>query len=364
MRTNFLSFVHKESLHILRDKRTLLIVLLIPILLMFLFGFAISTEVNQVNVAVVAGNRTEGIRQWVDKLENNPYFSFHGYIDKNDIDEKLRTGQLTAVVVFANDYEKELEASRRGVKINPLVQLIVDAADTNTATASAAYLQSLIHTSKLSQRLFETRMLFNPQMKSAYNFVPGIMGLIFILVCALMTSVSIVREKEMGTLEVLLVSPVNPRKIILSKMIPYFFISLLTLVIILFLARYMLHVPMSGGIAGILAVSVLYLILSLSLGLFVSTLASTQVIAMMISAAVMLIPIVMLSGMIFPIENLPEILQALSCIIPARWYIDAMRKMMIEGLPAVAVWKDILILLVMTLVLIGSSMKKFNTRLE
>jgi ABC-2 type transport system permease protein len=207
-------------------------------------------------------------------------------------------------------------------------------------------------------------MLFNPQMRSAYNFVPGIMGLIFILVCAMMTSVSIVREKEVGTMEVLLVSPVRPVKIIFAKMIPYFAISCVVLIAILLLAHYLLEIPMTGGVGGIFAISILYLVLSLSLGLLVSTIATTQMAALLISAMVMMMPILMLSGMLFPIENLPKFFQVVSNIVPARWYIDAVRKMMIQGLPLVTVWKNCVILLGMTVAILGVSLKKFNDKLE
>ena len=190
------------------------------------------------------------------------------------------------------------------------------------------------------------------------------MGLIFILVCAMMTSVSIVREKEMGTMEVLLVSPVRPAKIIFAKMIPYSVISCIVLVAILLLARYMLGVPMSGGVTGIFILSLLYLVLSLSLGLLVSTIAGTQVAALLISAVVLMMPILMLSGLLFPIENLPLFFQVVSNIVPARWYIDAVRKMMIQGLPLAEVWQHCLILLSMTVALISISLKKFNDKLE
>jgi len=207
-------------------------------------------------------------------------------------------------------------------------------------------------------------MLFNPQMKSAYNFVPGIMGLIFILVCAIMTSVSIVREKEVGTMEVLLVSPVRPVKIVFAKMIPYFVISCVILAMILLLAHYLLDVPMSGGIWGIFSLSLLYIVLSLSLGLLISTVTKTQVAALLISAMVMLVPVLLLSGIIFPIENFPKFFELLSNIIPARWYIAAIRKMMIQGAAFTAVWKEGIVLLGMTVVFIGISLKKFNDKLE
>lgn len=364
MKQNFGSFIRKESLHILRDKRTMLIVMLIPVVLMILFGFAISTEVNNINVVAVASERTDGIRDAVERLSQNEYFTFKGYIQQDEIDSYLRSGKASAAIVFAPDYDRRAMQAAMGVPTKPIIQLIVDASNVNTAGSATAYLQGVLLGSASQQAMFETRMLFNPQMKSAYNFVPGIMGLIFILVCAMMTSVSIVREKEVGTMEILLVSPVRPVKIIFAKMIPYFVISCVVLVMILLLARYLLGVPMSGGVWGIFALSLLYLILSLSLGLLVSTIANSQIVALLVSAMVMMMPILMLSGMLFPIENLPLFFQVVSNIVPARWYIDAVRKMMIQGLPLVAVWKNGVILLGMTVVLLGVSLKKFNDKLE
>jgi ABC-2 type transport system permease protein len=362
--SNFFAFVKKESLHIIRDTRTMLIVMCIPILLMVLFGFAISTEVNNVNVAVVAPNRTDGVEEAVDKMARNNYFSFIGYIDNSEIDKYLRSGKVGAVVVFDKDFDRYLAHSLNGIPVKPIIQIIVDASNVNTAGSATLYLQNVLLDKASQQMLFETRLLFNPQMKSAYNFVPGIMGLVFILVCAMMTSVSIVREKEVGTMEVLLVSPVRPFKIVFAKMIPYFLISCIVLILILLLARYLLDVPMSGGVGGIFLLSLLYLVLSLSLGLLISTIAETQVAALLISAMVMMMPILMLSGMLFPIENLPTFFQVVSNIVPARWYIDAIRKMMIQGLSLLDVWKNCLILAGMTLMLIVVSLKKFNDKLE
>ncbi len=364
MRRNFLSFVKKESLHILRDSRTMLIVIMIPIVLMILFGFAISTEVNNINVAVVAPDRTIGVKDAVNRLAANDYFTFKGYIQENQIDEKLRSGEVGAVVVFASDYDRRIVQIQAGVPSTPAIQLILDASNVNTAGAATTYLQNVLLGTASDQNMFEIRMLFNPQMKSAYNFVPGLMGFIFILVCAMMTSVSIVREKEMGTMEVILVSPARPIKIIFAKMIPYFVISCIVLALILVLAKYLLGVPMTGGIGGIIVLSLIYLALSLSLGLLVSTLVKTQVAALLFSAMVMMIPILMLSGLIFPIENLPKFFQILSNVIPARWYTDASRKLMVQAVPLIAVWKECAILLGMTIFLFAASLIKFNDKLE
>ena len=247
---------------------------------------------------------------------------------------------------------------------DPALQLVMDASNTNTAQAGAAYLRSVLQGDAAGMAGVETRLLYNPRMKSAYNFVPGIMGLIFILICAIMTSVSIVREKETGTMEVLLVSPVRPIRIVFAKMIPYFVLSCLNLASILLLARFVLGVPMSGGIVGIVGLSLLYIVLALALGLFISTVARTQVTALLVSAMLMLMPMIMLSGMVFPIGNMPAPLRWLSCIVPARWYIAAIRRLMIEGLPFTAVLREFAILAAMTAGLIAVALRKFNDKLE
>ena len=364
MKNNFLSFVKKESLHILRDRRTMLIVVLIPIVLMVLFGFAISTEVNDIKVAAVAPDRTDGVRDAVERLARNDYFTFCGYTDNRSIDALLRSGKTDAVVVFAADFDRRMQSAASGLPSSPAIQLILDASNVNTAGAATAYLQGVLLGAESQQSLFETRMLFNPQMKSAFNFVPGIMGLIFILVCAMMTSVSIVREKETGTMEVLLVSPVRPLRIVVAKMIPYFLLSCVNLATILLLARFVLGVPMSGSVVGLVGLSLLYLVLALALGLFISTMADSQVTAMLISGMLLILPLIMLSGMVFPIENMPGVLQGISCIVPARWYIEAVRKLMVEGLPFAAVLKEFAVLAVMTGALIGVALGKFNDKLE
>lgn len=361
----FASFVRKETLHIFRDPRTMLIALLMPVVQILLFGFALSTEVNNVDVAVVAPHRSETVRQAVERLSANPCFTFAGYVPGTEIDRTLRSGRADAVAVFAGDFDRrmtDLAAGRPGA--GAALQLVMDASNTNTAQAGAAYLRSVLLGDAAGAPGVETRLLYNPRMKSAYNFVPGIMGLIFILICAIMTSVSIVREKETGTMEVLLVSPVRPIRIVFAKMIPYFVLSCLNLASILLLARFVLGVPMSGGIVGIVGLSLLYIVLALALGLFISTVARTQVTALLVSAMLMLMPMIMLSGMVFPIGNMPAPLRWLSCIVPARWYIAAIRRLMIEGLPFTAVLREFAILAAMTAGLIAVALRKFNDKLE
>lgn len=238
--------------------------------------------------------------------------------------------------------------------------IVVDASNPTIGQASSAYLRNIISGEKASPVLTET--LYNPQLKSAYNFVPGIMGMIFILICAIMTSVSIVSEKENGTMDLLLVSPVRPGTVIFGKLIPYFLLSCAILSIMLLLAYTVLGLPASYTIVNVILVSLLYIGLSLSIGLLVSTIVNNQVSALIVSAVLFMLPVIMLSGMIFPIDNMPQPLQWLSCAIPARWYISAMRKLMIQQLEFRFVIKEVLILAGMTAAILAVSLKKFNSK--
>lgn len=361
----FLKFVKKETLHILRDSRTMLIALLMPVAQILLFGFAVSTEINNINVAAVVPQWSEGVRQSIEKLSSNPYITYKGDIKSNEIDRYLRAGRVDAIVVYAHDFDRIMSEWKQDGMSKSAFQFIMDASNTNIAQAGSGYLTNILAGDVLSATsMVETHMLFNPQLKSAFNFVPGIMGMVFILICALLTSVSIVREKETGTMDVLLVSPVRPLRIILAKMVPYFGLSCINLTTILLLARYVLGIPMGNNLWIVILVSLVYLALALSLGLLVSTIAQKQVVALLISAAVMLLPIVMLSGMLFPIENMPDALRPLSAIVPARWYIDAMRKLLIQGVSFGPILKDLVILIIMTIALLALALKKFNDKLE
>lgn len=341
----FQSLVKKEALHIVRDRRTMVITLVMPLVLLLLFGFAISTEVNDVRIAVVTDRHTDQTRDIMERLTTNRYFTFTGLASASDADRLLGSGDADAVLFLRSD---------GGVLSS---QIMVDASNTTSAQAMTAYIRGVVSGTASSGPAL-TQTLYNPQMKSAYNFVPGIMGMIFILICAIMTSVSIVREKENGTMSLLLVSPVRPGTIILGKLVPYFALSCIILAIMLLMAYTVLGLPVSASIISVVGLSLLYIVLSLSVGLLVSTFADTQLTALIASAVIMMLPVIMLSGMIFPIDNMPVALQWLSRIIPARWYIEAMRKLMIQQLDISHVMKETVILSVMTLAVLAVSVKK------
>lgn len=344
----FISLIKKETLHIVRDRRTMLISLLMPLVLLMLFGFAISTEVNNVRLVAVVDRHTEAIRAILEKFKVNDYFTFEGLATADEVEKLLKTGKTDAVLFLRSDSGK-IES-----------QIIVDASNTTSAQAMTGYIESVLNgNSSMSPIL--TYTLYNPQLKSAYNFVPGIMGMIFILICAIMTSVSIVREKETGTMDMLLVSPIKPGTIILGKLVPYFLLSCVILTIMLTIAYTVLGLPYSAVIVNVIAISMLYVVLSLSIGLLVSTIVKTQLTALIVSAVAFMLPVIMLSGMIFPIDNMPDILQWISCIIPARWYIEAMRKLMIQQLGLSYIINEIVILTAMTMALLALSVKKFSS---
>lgn len=340
--------IKKETLHLLRDFRTMTVVLIMPLVLLLLFGFAISTEVNNVNVVAVVERHTDDTRQILEKFRVNPYFTFKGIVPFNEVEPMLRAGKTDAALVLRYDDDRLLH------------QIIVDASNTNTAQTSTAYIESVLNGN--TDMPIITNTLYNPQLKSAYNFVPGIMGMIFILICAMMTSVSIVSEKETGTMDLLLVSPVRPRTIILGKIVPYFLLSCIILTLMLLLSYTILGLPFSASVINVVWVTILYIALALSLGLLISTLVSNQVTALLVSGVLFMLPVIMLSGMMFPIENMPVLLQWFSCIIPARWYISAMRTLMIQQLSASYIITEITILAAMTMAVMILAIKKFNTK--
>ena len=359
----FWAFIKIEFFHIFRDRRTMLILLGMPVLQIILFGFAITTELNHSRVAVLDPSKDAVTTRITERIDENRYFSVVKELSSaSDIETVFRHDEADIVVAFTPDFDANLSTGEAGI------QLVVDATDPNTGNMMAGYVQGIVgqalQSGTQSSPIVQTHLLFNPQMKSAYNFVPGVMGLILMLICAMMTSISIVREKETGTMEVLLVSPIRPIFIILAKAVPYLVLSCVNLATILLLSVYVLHVPVEGSLWTLSFLSLLLITVALSLGLLISCVVQNQVAAMIVSGIGLMMPVMLLSGMIFPTESMPAVLQWISNIIPARWYIQAVKKVMIEGLGMAAVWHEALILSGMAALLIGLSLKKFKERLE
>ena len=364
----FIAFVGKEIRHILRDRRTMLILFGMPLIMMLLFGFAISTDVKDVRLVAVTTPADHLTQRMLTRLDASEYFILtHTVQTTAEAEQLIRNGQADIAIVFSPRFADRLP------KGQGQVQLILDGADPNQASMQGAYATQILqagmaeatsaaHVPQSTEII--TRLLYNPQMKSAYNFVPGIMGLLLLLICAMMTSVSIVREKERGTMEVLLVSPIRPLLILIAKAVPYFLLSIIILLFILGISNFVLKVPVSGNLLAILTLCLLYIFLALCLGLLISVVAKTQLQALLISGMLMLMPNLLLSGMIYPIESMPLPLQWFSAIIPARWFIAAIRKLMVMGVDLQMVGRELLILTAMSLLILGIALKKFKTRLE
>lgn len=356
----FLSFILKETKHILRDRRTVLVLFGMPVVMMLLFGFAISTDIRNVRTVAVLSSWDGQAQSIINRLDASEYFDLTATVHSTAEAERLiRSQKVDMAVVFSPRF-----ASQRSHG-EAVIQLVLDGADPNTAVQVANYARGTIAASASQTPLtVSTKMLYNPQMKSSFNFVPGIMGMLLMLICAMMTSISIVREKEKGTMEVLLVSPVKPVVVIAAKAVPYLALAFIILVCILLLSVFVLGVPLRGSLLPIFGLSTLYILLALSLGLLISVVVNTQLVALLASAMMLLLPTIMLSGMIYPVESMPSVLRWLSCIVPARWYISAMRKLMIMGVSMRSVLTETIVLLCMTTVLLTLALKNFKYRLQ
>ncbi|ERJ99396.1 ABC-2 family transporter protein [Segatella salivae F0493] len=356
----FWSFIIKETQHIMRDRRTMMILFGMPIILMLIFGFAISTDVRNVRTVVVMSQIDHQTQRMINALDESEYFKvLYKVHTPAEAEQLIRNQKADMGIVFSTDF-----ASKHGG-----VQLIIDGTDPNMAQQYNNYASQIMGTQLMnvmqrkSPSAIALKMLYNPQMKSSYNFVPGIMGILLMLICAMMTSISIVREKERGTMEVLLVSPVRPFLIILAKAVPYLVLAFVVLLAILLMSRYVLFVPIAGSLWLILLVSTIYIFMALSLGLLISTIAKTQMAALLMSAVMLLMPCTMLSGMMFPIESMPHVLQWVAALIPPRYYISAMRKLLIMGVSFQYVLPEIITLLGMTTLFLTVALLKFNKRL-
>ena len=365
----FIAFVKKEFYHILRDRRTLLFMFGLPVVQILLFGFALSNEVKNAKIAIFDQSHDETTQLLIDRMDASRYFTVVQRINTNaQIEDIFRKGQAKMVVVFPVNFQQELLHTNAAQ-----VQLVADATDTNTATtiinyATAIirdYQDELLENRKLPYTIkVETRMLYNPQLKSAFNFVPGVMAMVMMLLSALLTSVAIVREKEMGTMEILLVSPMKPLLVVLTKAIPYLVLSFVNVIIILLLSVFVLGMPINGSLILLLLECLLFILTSLALGLLISSATNSQQVAMFISLVGLMMPTIIFSGFMFPIENMPIPLQVISNVIPAKWFYIIVKSVMIKGLGFFAIWKETLILVGMTLFLMGVSVARFKVRLE
>ena len=364
----FFIFVKKEFYHIFRDRKSLLIIILMPIVQIILFGFALTNEIKNSNIAVLDNAKDESSSAIIQRLDASRYFNISRNLStQKDIETAFKSGTIRLVIVFQPGFRQSLLHTNHAQ-----IQLIADASDPNTATTVTNYATNIIndYQKELNEQLQipfmitpQIRMLYNPQLKGAYNFVPGVMAMILILIAAMMTSVAIVREKEINTMEVLLVSPLKPLLFIISKAIPYIFLSLVNVVTILLVSITLLEVPINGNLFLLMGEALLFIITAVSLGLMISTFTKTQQEAQMFSLMTLLLPTLLLGGFMFPIESMPLPLRILSNVVPSKWFFLIVKNVMIKGLGLGAVWKESLVLLGMSVFFITLSFSKFKIRL-
>ncbi len=362
------TFVKKEFYHVLRDRRTLLILFGLPVVQILIFGFALTNEVKNSKILIIDHARDIASQEITTKIEASHYFDIEqSLLADQELEQAFREGKIKMAIVIPAQFNHDLLHENKAS-----IQVILDASDPNTANTLTNYISSIIldYQSQINEiqamplRIVpEMRMLYNPQLKGAHNFVPGVMALVLMLVSVMMTAIAIVREKETGTMEILLVSPFKPMFVIISKAIPYLILSLINIGSILLLSVFVLDLPIKGSLPLLFAESTLFIITCLTLGIFISIRTATQQAAMLISLMGMLLPTMLFSGFMFPIENMPLPLQWFSNVIPAKWYYVIVKSIMIKGLGFSAIWKESLILMGITLFLFAVSLKSFKIRL-
>lgn len=369
----FLSFVRKEFIHILRDPRSLLILLVMPQIMVMLPSYVIKNEVKDIRVAVLDQSRDMYTEQLTQRLYANDYFIGKGEVKtEEEAAELFKKGEIDLVVVFGPEFATRIMHSQ-----DASIQLLSDGSEPNQASVRVAYAQQVVagFQKELAQQMTQagkggqqfnirvnSRMLYNPQQRSEVNFVPGVVGMVILLICCMMTSIAIVREREMGTMEILLASPLPSIDIVLAKLVPYMIISLIDMATILCLSYFVMHVPMTGSLLVYVITAVIYIFTSLMLGLLISTVVNTQLAAMLISL-LLIVPTIYLSGMVFAIESMPVAAQVVSNIVPAKWFISASRKIMVEGVGIEYVATEIRALAIEGLVFMLLAWRFFKTRL-
>ncbi|MCF6171448.1 MAG: ABC transporter permease [Bacteroidales bacterium] len=364
------AFIKKEFFHIFRDYRSMLILFGMPVAQVLLFGFAITTDINDAKIAILDHSKDPVTRDITQKILSSKYFILEQNLQSNNqIEAAFKAGNIKEVIVFEQNFAEKLQREGKAD-----IQLILDATEPNTASMLSAYSSGIINTYSLQQMkaankvplsiVTESKMLYNPELKSVYMFVPGVITILLMLVSTMMTSISITREKEMGTMEALLVSPLKPLQIIIGKVTPYVLLSFINLIVILTMASFIFGMPVRGSLGLLLVESVLFIVMSLALGILISTISKTQQQAMLLSMFALMLPTILLSGFIFPVENMPVALQWTSHVMPSKWFIIIIKNIMLKGVGIAYFWKETLIILLNTLFFIGMSVKKFKVRLE
>ena len=360
--------LRKEVLHILRDRRTLVVIVALPILQVILFGYAIRTDVDHVRLAIVDPDPDEVTLALRARFEAAEVFRTVAVVPRIDRLEPLfQRGAAQGAVVFEPRFAERLG---RGMPAGLLI--VADATEPNSGSIVQAYAAAVVQTYEREQRASgrrvqivpTVRMRFNPTRESSNLFVPGLMAFVLTIISSLMTAISLTREKETGTMEALLVSPLRPWQIIVGKVAPYLAVGFVAVIGVIVEARLVFRVPLRGSLTLLLLEGLLFILVSLSLGILISARTSSQRVAMMAALVGTMLPTMLLSGFIFPIESMPLPLRALSVVVPARWFVLVARSIMLKGVGLAYLWQPTLVLFTMAAVLLAASTRAFHERLD
>lgn len=364
-----LVFIRKEFFHVFRDRRTLLIMFGLPVVQIVLFGFALTSEVKNITLTVIDQARDVNSTQIIHKIKSSSYFIVdESAINYDAVSTAFKKGTAKCALIFPAGFGNDLQHAGQAQ-----VQILTDGSDPNMAKTVINYLTAILTAyqqeispgAQLPYRIIpEQRMLYNEEGNGSLNFIPGVMALVLMLVCTALTSVAVVREKELGTMEILLVSPFKPLLVLLAKAVPYLVLSLANFTLILVLAVFVLHVEVKGSIILLFLVSTLFIIACLSIGLMISNATNSQQTALLLSMMGMMIPTLIFTGFMFPLENMPWIFQMISYVVPARWYFLIIKAVMLKGLGFSYIWKETAVLLGMTVVALSIALKNFKIRLS
>ncbi len=366
--SRLMPIIRKEFIHIRRDPRSLLILLLMPLMMMFIFGYAINMDLKHIRIGICDLSRTPASRDVIENIKASPYFNIVSwYEDPRQTEALFKQRQVRAVVIIPSDFERRLVRSTSAP-----IAVITDGTDANSATLVQNYLDNIFISQSLKRATranqipiqLKPRMLYNPDMISAHFIVPGIAALLLIMIGALLTSVTIAREKETGTLEQILVSPIQPYEVVLGKAIPYLFLGFFIGLFIMIFGHLWFDVPMLGSWLTLLLFCIFYVFTALAIGMLISTVVATQQVAMMLSLVGTLLPSVMLSGFVFPVASMPLPLQVVSKIIPATHFLKIIRGIMLKGNGPLELWPSFLAMLAVGVFFIAMAVKRFRMKLK
>jgi ABC-2 type transport system permease protein len=364
----FLGFVRKETLHLLRDRQTLAILLLLPVVQVLIFGFAVRTDVREIPLIIVDPTPDVATLELRERLAASDRFRIVAVASETrDLDPRFQAGSIRQALVLPSNVERRLG---RGDSLP--IQLLTDGSDPNTGGIMQGYATAVVQRWYADAsppggglRIVPTsRLRYNPTLESSHLFVPGLVAFVLTIVSAMMTAISITREKETGTMEMLLVSPIRPAAIVAGKVTPYIVLGFMSVLLVLIAARTVFDVPLRGSLVLLLAECGLYILTALALGIVISTKAPTQRTAMIFALAGLMMPTLLLSGFIFPLDSLPGWLQAISHVVPARWFLLIVRGIMIKGAGLATLWQETLVLVGMTVFLLLVGSRKLAIRLE